>query len=458
MAIKKPAGKTSSKKAKKDPGELASLKGMRDLLDGEYFAYQGFYEKAAEIAMYYGFQPIEMPILEREDLFARGTGESTDIVQKEMYSFRTKGGEVVAMRPEGTPGVMRSYFEHGMQSLPQPISLFYYGPFFRHDRPQRGRLRELRQFGLEIIGTTKSIADATIINIFMVILAEAGLKNLQLEINSIGDSECRGVYRRELVNYYKKNLKSVCADCRERFKLNPLRLLDCKNPACQEVKKKAPESISYLCPACKTHFKEVLEYLDSMNIPYSINSNLVRGLDYYSRTVFEISSPDGWEKEGEPVETDNKEGAPAPLAIAGGGRYDYLARTLGNRRDVPAVGGGIGVDRVIMNNNARRLAPRILKKSKIFFIQLGFDAKLKSFEVIEILRKIRVSVAQSLPKDSLAAQLGLAEKMQVPYVLILGQKEALDNTVIIRNMETRSQETVKIPALAEYLKKIKWPS
>ena len=445
---------TAPKKPKKEKvvaSDLQSPKGMRDITDDLFYDYQGFFEKAAEIAIYYGFRPIETPILEKENVFSSGVGTGTDIVKKEMYTLKTKGGDNLAMRPEGTAGIMRSYIEHGMQSMPQPLSFYYYGPFFRHEKPQRGRLRELRQFGLEILGTPKSIADATIIKLLWTMLEEAGLKNLRLEINSIGDSECRGAYRRDLVNYYKKHSKEICPDCRERLKTNPLRLLDCKDERCQEVKKTAPESISYLCPSCKTHFREVLEYLDSMNVPYSISPTLVRGIDYYTRTVFEIKSDTPL-----PI-AEGEEATPSaePLTIAAGGRYDYLAKQMGSKKDVPGVGGAIGVDRVLDLPDHAKLAPRILKKPKIFFIQLSTDAKQKSFEIIEILRHAKVPLAHSLSKDSLSAQLGIAEKMQVPYTIILGQKEALDGTVIVRNMDNRSQDTIKIAKLAEYIKKIK---
>ena len=434
-----------------------SVKGMRDLVGDELFAIQGFMEKAAEVALYYGFKPIETPILEKEELFIRGVGEATDTVGKEMYALRTKGGDKLALRPEGTAPVMRSYIEHGMQSLPQPVLLYYHGPMFRHESPQKGRYRQYYTFGLEVLGTTKSIADAMVIKVFMAILKEAGITNTQLEINSIGDKECRHIYRRELVNYYKKHAKIICADCRERIKENPLRVLDCKNPKCQPIKKGAPESVTYLCSACKSHFKEVLEYLETMGIPYMINPALVRGLDYYSRTVFEISelpSENTAENTTEDAPTTPTESTALPLAIAGGGRYDYLAKMLGSKKEVPATGAGIGVDRVIMSPNYANLAPRIVKKPKVFFIQLSFDAKLKSFEVIEILREARIPVAHSLSKDSLGAQLAIAEKSKAPYTIILGQKEAIDGTVIVRNMNNRSQDTVKIKDLSAYLKKI----
>lgn len=425
-------------------------KGMRDIIGNEFYAYQGFFEKSSEIAEYYGFKPIETPILEDTDLFTSGVGETTDIVEKEMYSLKTKGGDQLTLRPEGTAPAMRAYIENGMQSLPQPVMLYYYGPYFRHEKPQKGRFRELRQFGLEILGTDKSIADAIIIKTAIVAMEEAGLQNLSVQINSIGDKSCRGAYRRDLVNYYKKHQNEICKDCKNRMKTNPLRLLDCKDPKCQPIKEKAPLSVSFLCESCKQHFKEVLEYLEILGIEYVINNNLVRGLDYYTRTVFEIVTKTEVKPEGEagPAET-------VKLALGGGGRYDYLAKALGNRKDVPAVGFGMGADRIIAAKDFQSVMPRTLKKAKFYFIQLGFSAKLKSLSIIEVLRKAKVGVMHSLSKDSLSAQLATAEKLKIPYAIILGQKEVLDGTVIIRNMDDRSQDEIKVEKLGEYIKKLK---
>ena len=432
---------TKKTNEKKEP--IISPKGMRDIFEPDYFTYQGFFERASEIALYYGFKPIELPMLEKEELFTSGVGEGTDIVDKEMYTLKTKGGDKLAMRPEGTAGVVRAYIENGMQSLPQPVMLFYYGSFFRHENPQKGRYREFKQFGIEILGTDKSIADATVIKVTLTILEEMGLKDLCVQINTIGDKESRPAYIAELITYYKKNLNNVCNNCKQRIKTNPLRLLDCKNPKCQKIKEGAPDFISSLTGESKQHFKEVLEYLDSMDIQYSINNHLVRGLDYYSRTVFEIVQ--GFEEGGEDDKT--------PLALAGGGRYDYLAKNLRSKKDVPAMGASIGVDRVIAHPTHKPINPRILKRPKIFFIQLGFEAKLKCLEVVEILRKAKIPLQHSLTKDKLSGQLGIAEKLGIPYTIILGQREALDGTVIVRNMKTRSQETVKMEKLPDYLKK-----
>jgi histidyl-tRNA synthetase len=328
--------------------------------------------------------------------------------------------------------------------------LYHYGPYFRHERPQKGRLRELRQFGIEILGTSKSIADAMTISIITIILSEAGFKNISVDINSIGDKECRPAYIKTLIAYYRKHINTICTDCRQRMKTNPLRVLDCKDEKCQPIKEDAPDSITALCTSCRQHFKEVLEYLEALKVPYRINNHLVRGLDYYTKTVFEVFDEDD---EDNNEEKNNEKPKSPPLALASGGRYDYLAKTLGGKKDTPSVGGGIGVDRVVASPKHKPFHPRIVKKPKIYFIQIGFEAKLKSLSVIEILRKAKISVTHSLSKDSLSAQLAIGERLYIPFTIIFGQKEALESTVIIRNMQTRSQETVKIDELADHLKK-----
>lgn len=421
-----------------------SLKGMADLMEENYYIHQGLFEKAQEIAVYYGFKPIETPVLEKEDVFQKALGEGTDVIEKEMYSFRSKGGDRLALRPEYTASVMRAYLEHGMQTLPQPVMLYSHGPLFRHENPQKGRLRQFRQFNLEILGTSKSIADALIIRTLTTILEEYGFKDLIVDINTMGDKETRPTFIKELTNYYKKHLEHLCKDCHNRIKNNPLRLLDCKNPICQPYKENAPSSLAYLTNDARSHFKEVLQYLEEMGIQYKINNSLVRGLDYYSRTVFEVIKVD--------VDENGKE---REITITGGGRYDYLAKMLGGKKDVPAVGTSLGIERIMMFPECKKLMPRIMKTPKVYFIQLGFEAKLKSLCIIETLRKARIPIYQSISKDSLGAQLSSAEKMEVPYCIIFGQKEAMDNTVIVRHMTTRSQDTVKIDALSDYIKHLK---
>lgn len=426
------------------PQVKQSVKGMRDIMGDDYYKFQGFFEKAQEVAEYYGFKPIETPILENEDVFTAAIGEGTDVVDKEMYAFKTKGGDKVALRPEMTAGTMRAYIEHGMQTLPQPVMLYHSGPVFRHDNPQKGRYRQFYGFDLDAFGSEKSIVDALIIRTAYTILEEAGAKDLVVDINSIGDKECRGKYIRELTNYYKKHAKELSALDKERLVKNPLRILDSKDPKTIALNEEAPDAVSYLCPACKKHFKEVLEYLEEMEIPYSINKNLVRGLSYYTRTVFEIME-----------ERVTETGEVKKLTICGGGRYDYLAKALGSKKDIPAMGMGMGMDRIVESDWFANLKPRIMKEPQAYFIQFGLEAKLKSLNIMEILRKAKFPVIQSISKDKLGAQLGAAEKLGVKYVMIFGQREALDNTVIVRNMENRSQDNVKIADLKEYIKKLK---
>jgi histidyl-tRNA synthetase len=442
MSPQKPTSKNIKKTAasKEVP---TRLKGFKDVYADEYYQFQGMFEKAQEIAIYYGFKPIEVPTLERTEVFTGTIGEGTDIVDKEMYTFRTRGGEHVTLRPEFTAPIMRAYLEDGFQSLPQPVMLYAYGNAYRHERPQRGRLREFRQFDMEIIGTEKSIADATIIRTLIDVLEEYGFKDLSVDINSMGDKDSRTKYVKELVSYYKKVQGKLCSDCKERLKVNPLRLLDCKNEECAPFKEGAPTAIAYLTPTAKAHFKEVLEYLEEMDITYRINNQLVRGLDYYTHTVFEVITTS--------VDEDGKE---KELTITGGGRYNYLAKRMNNKKEIPAVGAALGFDRIVMMPECKKIHPRIIKKPKVYFIHLGLDARLKSLCVIEILRKAKVPIEQSLSKDGLGAQLAIAEKMNIPYAIIFGQKEAMAGEVIVRNMETRSQDTVKIDNLSEYIKKL----
>lgn len=413
---------------------------MHDLLADEYVLYQNVFDKAEEIASYYGFKPIQTPHLESLELFTATVGATSDIVEKQMYYIKSDGDSNLVLRPEGTAPVMRAYVEHGLQTLPQPVMLWYKGSFFRHENPQKGRFREFFQFGLEIIGEGKPIGEAMIIQIFTLALKELGLGPIIVHINSVGDKECRGEYRKKLIAYYRKHLPNICKDCRRRFKENPLRLLDCKEEKCAEIKRNAPQSIDSLCAPCKQHFKENLEFLETNNINYYLDTRLVRGLDYYTRTVFEIF-----------LDKEEDDGAPS-LALAAGGRYDPLAKILG-KRDIPAVGGGIGVDRVVMVMQEKKIAPKPKRTPKVFLIQLSQSAKQKSMSIIEMFRKANIYIAQSISKDNLNSQLSLASRMNVPYVLILGQKEVLENSIMVRDMGTGAQESVPMEKVVEIIKK-----
>src|SRR3989344_5456151 len=275
-----------TKKTKKEM--VRSPKGIHDMLYGDIRYMEKFLDKARAVAEFYGFLPIEIPHLEHTELFSRPLGETSEVVEKQMYSFRTRGGDSLTLRPEGTASVMRAYQENGMSSWPQPVKLYYHGSFFRHENPQRGRFREFRQFGIEVLGEPDAIIDALVIKIFYLILTELGFKNILVHINSIGDKECRPTYKKELANYYKKKFNYLCKDCKIRFKDNPLRMLDCKEPSCIELRTRAPQMIEHLCDPCKAHLTSVLEFLDEGQIGYVLDNYLVRGFDYYGRTVFEI--------------------------------------------------------------------------------------------------------------------------------------------------------------------------
>jgi histidyl-tRNA synthetase len=412
--------------------------GMHDILFEDQRYLQKVYNVVEDIADFYHFEKIDTPILENTELFSRGIGLATDIVQKEMYNLRTKGGDYLTLRPEGTAPIVRAYIEHGMQNLPQPVKLWYFGPFFRHEKPQAGRFRQFHQFGFEILGEKNPIIDAQIILVFLQILKELKFKNLLLEINSIGDSQCRPYYKKLLVSYFRSREMSLCSDCRRRLRENPLRILDCKEEKCQPVISQAPQMIDHLCKECHDHFKEVLEFLDEMEIPYRLNSHLVRGLDYYTRTVFEISQES---------ETGIIQGA-----LVGGGRYDKLAKLLG-RRDVPGCGAAAGIERIVSLLKEKKMKLPSLPQSEIFLAQIGDLAKKRSLKLFEEFRKARIRVAESFGRDSLKSQLSRANRLGVKITLILGQREALEGAIIIRNMKTGSQETVKLERVVQIVKK-----
>ncbi len=418
--------------------KIQSVVGMHDILPDDQKYYEKIYETAKEIADFYGFSRIETPILEDSDLFIKGTGMTTEIVQKQMFVFKTKGNDNVALRPEGTPPVVRAYLQHGMANWPPPVKLWYWGPFFRYEKPQAGRYRQFWQLGFEAIGQGGAIIDAQIIQIYFNLLRELGLKDIAIEINSIGDAICRPQYRRALAGYLKNRQNSLCADCRRRVKENPLRVLDCKEEKCQSVKAQAPQAVDHLCDECKKHCQEVLEYLEELGLPYRLNPYLVRGLDYYTRTVFEMF------REGE--------GEKAPVALAGGGRYAALVKMMGGKETF-AVGGGMGVDRVVLAMKAADIEIGKDKKVKVFLAQLGGLGKKKSLKLFEELRRAQIPTGEAFDRDSLKSQLRVADKYGARYALLLGQKEALENTVILRDMESGKQEVLNFDAAVAEVKK-----
>jgi histidyl-tRNA synthetase len=414
---------------------------MHDILPDDQVYFQKVCKSVESIANFYTFKRIETPLLEDADIYYKGTGEDTEIVEKQMYTFRTKGGDHVALRPEWTPSIVRSYIEHGMQSLPQPVKLWYYGPCFRYERPQAGRYRQFHQFGFEVIGEAKPAIDCQIIQMSHDVLKEMRFKNLIIEVNSIGDSECRPYFKKNLMNYLRSKRSSLCPDCQRRLKQNPLRILDCKEEKCQRIKAGAPQIIDHLCESCHSHFKQVLEFLDESEIPYNLNPYLVRGLDYYTKTVFEIfeNTPQGKEQG----------------ALMGGGRYDNLVKILGGR-NTPACGAAGGVERIMSLLKNKETKPDTSKDAKVFLAQLGNLSKKKSLKILEEFRRAKITVAETLSKDSLKAQFRTANKLGVRYVLIFGQREALNDEIIVRDMDKGSQEVFKLDAVvAEVKKKLK---
>jgi len=324
-----------------------------------------------------------------------------------------------------------------MASLPQPIKLFYYGPMFRYEQPQAGRWRQLYQFGLEVFGDSGAVLDAQIIQFCFHLFRLVGLKKINIHINSLGCPQCRPSYRKALLDYYRHRKDKVCPDCKRRIKENPLRLLDCKEEKCQPIKAQAPAMVDHLCDECRKHFKEVLEFLDELEIPYFLNSSLVRGLDYYTKTIFEIF----WDGEDAPQ-----------IALGGGGRYDNLVKELGGR-PTPAVGVGLGLDRIVDLMKKEQVKISIGPNFKVFLVQLGAMGKKKSLKLFEKLHQAGILAAESMSRDSIKAQMKLADKYGVKFALILGQQEALDNTVIIRDMQSGVQETVPQEKVVDELKK-----
>ncbi len=411
--------------------------GMKDILPQDQPYFRTIIEVVDKFAQFYGFLKIDPPILENLELFEKGTGQSTDIVEKQMYILKTKGGEYLALRPEFTPSLARAYFEHGMIDLPHPVKLYTYGPLFRYERPQAGRFRQFHQFNFEVIGSSKPIIDVEIIFLCYNLLKELKVPELVVRINSIGDSQCRPYYKKVLVKYLRAQERYLCPDCKRRLKKNPLRVLDCKVEKCQKVIREAPQIIDHLCEECHNHFKKVLEYLDDLEIPYLLDPYLVRGLDYYTKTVFEIVSE---------TEEGKKVGS-----LVGGGRYDGLLKIIG-KKDIPACGAAGGIERILhLIKNQLKIEET---QPKVFIAQLGEKAKIQTLKLIEQFRKKGLLVKFVLSKDSLRNQLKIADKLGVRYVILIGEEEALKNEAIIRDMESGKQKTVKINNLFKEIKKL----
>jgi len=413
------------------------LRGMRDILPSEQKYWRHVYRVVDGIARSYGYERIDTPILEETSLFVRSVGKQSDVVEKELFSFLDRGGENISMRPEGTASLVRAYINHGMFSMPQPVKLFYIGPMFRYERPQAGRFRQHHQFGFEVFGDANPVLDAEVILMPYLFYKELGVKTM-IHINSLGCPNCRPSYLNELMAYYRPKRSQLCEDCKRRLTKNPLRLLDCKEPGCVAIREGAPHIVDFLDDECKNHLMRVLEYLDELLVPYVLDPHLVRGLDYYTKTVFEVMLAD--------------ETQAGQYALGGGGRYDNLVEQLGGR-PTPACGFGIGIERAILQMKNQNIDPTDDFKPDIFLAQLGDTARRKAFLLFEELRGVGIKIAATFSKNALKAQLETANRLGAKYTLIIGQKEVLDGTVLIRDMESGMQEIVDYNKAASDMRK-----
>lgn len=402
-------------------------RGTTDILPADQPYWRYVQAKAAEISQRFGYSRIDTPVFEDSNLYVRSVGEGTDIVEKETYTFKDKGGEMISLRPEGTAGVCRAYVEHGMVSLPQPVRLSYMESFFRYERPQAGRFRQFHQFGVEAIGDADASIDAEVIELGWRFIHDLGLGNMTLVLNSIGDKECRPVYLKALREHYAANLQRVCPDCKMRFEKNLLRVLDCKRTdfSCQEVISDAPKATEHLCAPCKEHWEQLTSYITALGIPMVVNHKLVRGLDYYTRSVFEIQP----QEEG------------AQSTILAGGRYDGLIEELGGK-PTPGVGFATGIERIILNLKRQNISVDAPETYKVMVAHLGKAADLEAVALASELRKAGISAAVASGGKSLKAQMRQISALGAPTAVIIGDNEIEQKSVVVRDMAKAAQITV----------------
>ncbi len=409
-------------------------RGTTDILPEEQAYWRHVEQKAVEISLLYGYQRIDTPIFEDTTLFTRTTGEFTDIVQKEMYTFDDRGANSLTLKPEGTAPICRAYLEHGMHNLPQPVKLYYFSPIFRYDRPQAGRYRQHHQFGCEAIGNDDPALDAELINMAWHFYTSLGLKGISLSLNSIGCPNCRPNYLKVLADYYAEYADVLCEDCTTRLVNNPQRLLDCKKTSCQPIAKSAPGNAEYLCHDCAEHFDRVKKYLGLLEIPFKFNHRLVRGLDYYTRTVFEIQP----EEEG------------GQSSLGGGGRYDGLIEELGGK-PTPAVGFAAGIERIILNLKKQGVEVPVPEKLQVFIAHLGEQAGEEALKLASRLRQAGIGVITTAGTRSLKAQLRQANTLGARQAVIIGDEEVKTGMVILQDMGGARQESVPADKLLSLL-------
>lgn len=398
------------------------IKGTEDVLPKQSYRWQFIEKIMREESKSYGFKEIRTPVFEHTELFARGVGQTTDVVQKEMYTFTTKGGESVTLRPEGTAGAARAVLEHALDNEGLPIKASYFVSCYRYEKPQAGRLREFHQFGLEEYGTQSPAADAEMICAAQSIIDRLGLSQIRLELNSIGCPDCRAKYNQALREYFGQFKDRLCETCLSRLEKNPMRLLDCKSPQDQELAKDAPKITDYLCEECENHFSEVKRYLDSAGVEYTINPKIVRGLDYYTKTVFEFVT----------------DCIGAQGTVCGGGRYDGLIEELGGKH-MPSLGFAMGLERLLMVMDAQGVEIPEDDKCALYIATMGDDAKVKAFELLKRVRECGLIAETDVVGRGLRAQMKYADKIGAKYSLVLGDNELAENKAKVKNMETGEQ-------------------
>ncbi|MFR5048871.1 MAG: histidine--tRNA ligase [Faecalispora sporosphaeroides] len=394
-------------------------KGTQDLLPEQTARWQLVEQVMREEASLYGYGEIRTPVFEHTELFQRSVGETTDVVQKEMYTFNDKGGRSITLRPEGTAGAVRALLEHALYNEGLPVKLYYFTSCYRYEKPQAGRLREFHQFGVEAFGSADPIADAETILLAKSIFDRLGMRGYSIEINSIGCPECRAKYHQALKEYFSASVDQLCDTCRDRLDRNPMRILDCKNPPCAEVAKGAPIMLDYLCDDCREHFEGVKGYLDDAGVKYEVNPTIVRGLDYYTRTVFEFVSND----------------LGSQSTFCGGGRYDGLVAEMGGK-PLPALGYAIGLERVLMILQAQGIKQPVQSQCELFVAAIGEAAQKRAFGLTRRMRECSVFAQFDSCGRSLKAQMKYADKIGAKYTLVLGDDELQSGRGKLKNMET----------------------
>ena len=411
-------------------------KGCKDVLPSQAYQWQYLETKAREIAAAYAFKEIRTPVFEHTELFSRGVGDTTDIVNKEMYTFLDKGGRSVTLRPEGTAGVARAFIEHGLAGSALPFKAYYLISAFRYERPQAGRLREFHQFGCELYGAAGAAADAETISLADAFLRSLGLKKVELRINSIGCKHCRARYHQALKEYFAPHIGEMCDDCRSRFDKNPMRILDCKVEGCKKIAEGAPRMLDYLCDDCRAHFEQVKTLLSEAGIAYTVDPSIVRGLDYYSRTVFEFVS----------------DAAGAQGTVLGGGRYDTLLEQM-DSKPVPAVGFAAGMERLLLVMEAENCMPPADTGTMCYLAGMDTASRKQAFLLAQNLRKEGISCETDLMDRSVKSQFKYADKTGARFVAVLGENELAEGAAEVKDLRASASERVKFGELADYIKR-----